>query len=344
MTREFLAPPLIPSELPPQEVIFGSTAAMQLVRKTVAKAACANIPVLIRGENGTGKELVATLLHGLSPWAAGPFVRVSCPAIPGKLVESELFGYEKGTFPGAVLAKPGRVEMANGGTLFLDEIGDLDPMLQAKLLRVLQDGQSNRLGSPLERPLNVRLVCATSRPLEEEMAAGGFRRDLFYCINAVTITLAPLRERSEDIPCLSDYFLMQYSRKYARRPMPMSSVLMSELRRHAWPGNVRQLENLIKRYVILDSEEAISSELRRSRAGLGLPVANGAGSLQQVTREVVAKIERQFILGALQANNWNRRQAAGALHISYRSLLYKIKEAGIAPHRTPSAPRVKEGA
>ncbi|HZT74689.1 MAG TPA: sigma 54-interacting transcriptional regulator [Terriglobales bacterium] len=344
MAREILDPPLITSELPPQEVIFGSTPAMQIVRQTVAKAAGANIPVLIRGESGTGKELIATLLHGLSPWAAGPFVRVNCPAIPGTLVESELFGFEKGAFTGAMLSKPGRVEMADGGTLFLDEIGDLDPMLQAKLLRLLQDGQFNRIGSHQDRQLNVRVVCATNRHLEEEMAAGGFRRDLFYRINAVTVALVPLRERSDDIPCLVEYFLMHYSRKYGRRPMPLSSVLMSELRRHSWPGNVRQLENLIKRYVILDSEEVIISELLQANDDLGLPVPNGACSLKDVTREAVAKIERKFILRALQASNWNRRQAAGALKISYRSLLYKIKEAGIPPHRTPSAARMKEEA
>lgn len=335
-SEPFTAPP-VANPLPPEEVIFGASPAMTTVRQTVSKAASANIPVLIRGESGTGKELIALLLHGSSPWAAGPFVKVNCPAIPGTLVESELFGFEKGSFTGAHLAKPGRVEMADGGTLFLDEIGDLDPSLQAKLLQLLQDGQFNRIGSRADKHVNVRVVCATNRDLEEEMAAGSFRRDLFYRINAVTIELVPLRERAQDIPALVEYFLGYYSRKYGHHPRHLSTLLMAELRRHTWPGNIRQLENVIRRYVILDSEDVIISELLTRSDDLTLPSPNGACSLKEVTREVVAKVERKFILRALQASNWNRRRAAGALNISYRSLLYKIKEAGIPPHRTPPA-------
>ncbi|MGH9525065.1 MAG: sigma-54 interaction domain-containing protein [Terriglobales bacterium] len=324
------------SPLPPDEVIFGISPVMAPVRQLVAKAAGANIPVLIRGESGTGKEIIATLLHDLSPWAAGPLVKVNCPAIPDSLVESELFGYEKGAFTGAQFAKPGRVEAADGGTLFLDEIGDLDPSLQAKLLQLLQDGKFTSIGSRVDKHVDVRVVCATNRPLEAEMSQGSFRRDLYYRINAITIHLPPLRNRSADIPVLVNYLLGYYTRKYNRHPGRLSELAMSELRRYEWPGNIRQLENLIRKYVIVDSEDVILAELLTPADDLAMPVPNGVCSLREVTREVVAKVERRFILRALQAANWNRRRAARTLNISYRSLLYKIKEAGIPPHRTPA--------
>ncbi len=343
--RMMASEPLLASpagnQLPPEDVIFGASPAMAPVRQLVAKAAGANIPVLIRGESGTGKEIIATLLHGLSPWVAGPLVKVNCPAIPSSLVESELFGYERGAFTGAHLAKPGRVEAADGGTLFLDEIGDLDPSLQAKLLQLLQDGNFTRIGSRIDKHVEVRVVCATNRQLEEEMAAGSFRRDLYYRINAITIHLPPLRERNGDIPLLVDYLLGYYTHKYNRQPARLSPLVMSEMCRHAWPGNIRQLENLIRKYVIVDSEDVILAELLSRADDLAMPVPNGSCSLKEVTREVVAKVERKFILRALQAANWNRRRAAGALNISYRSLLYKIKEAGIPPHRSPAPPEAR---
>ncbi|MGH9491493.1 MAG: sigma 54-interacting transcriptional regulator, partial [Terriglobales bacterium] len=269
-------------------------------------------------------------------WAAGPLVKVNCPAIPDSLVESELFGYEKGAFTGAQFAKPGRVEAADGGTLFLDEIGDLDPSLQAKLLQLLQDGKFTSIGSRIDKHVDVRVVCATNRPLEAEMSQGSFRRDLYYRINAITIHLPPLRNRSADIPVLVNYLLGYYTRKYNRHPGRLSELAMSELRRYEWPGNIRQLENLIRKYVIVDSEDVILAELLTPADDLAMPVPNGVCSLREVTREVVAKVERRFILRALQAANWNRRRAARTLNISYRSLLYKIKEAGIPPHRTPA--------
>ncbi len=341
MATEPLIASAVGNPLPPEEVVFGVSPAMAPVRQLVGKAAGANIPVLIRGESGTGKEIIATLLHERSPWATGPLVKVNCPAIPGSLVESELFGYEKGAFTGAQVAKPGRVEAAHGGTLFLDEIGDLDPSLQAKLLQLLQDGNFTRIGSASDKHVEVRVVCATNRPLEEEMAAGGFRRDLYYRINAITIHLPPLRERSADIPMLVEYLLEYYTRKYNRQPARLSALIMGEMCRNSWPGNIRQLENLIRRYVIVGSEDVILAELLSRSDDWALPVPNGSCSLKTVTREVVAKVERKFILRALQAANWNRRRAAGALNISYRSLLYKIKEAGIPPHRSPARNNVQ---
>src|SRR6266403_6183425 len=183
-------------EIPPENIIFGHSEPMQAVRSQLAKVAAANVPVLIHGESGTGKDIIARMIHGLSPWKSGPLVKVNCPAIPGTLIESELFGYERGAFTGAYGAKPGRVEMASRGTLFLDEIGELDMDLQAKLLQVLQDGQFCRIGSQEDKRLEARVVCATNRSLEEEIAAGTFRGDLYYRINVVNITLPPLRERT----------------------------------------------------------------------------------------------------------------------------------------------------
>ena len=218
------------------------------------------MPVLVTGESGTGKEILAKLLHSLSPWSPGPFVKVSCPAIPSTLLESELFGYEKGAFTGAYSMKPGRVEMADRGTLFLDEIGELEMGMQAKLLQLLQDGQFSRIEGQAEKNVEVRVVCATNRELEKEIKAGTFRSDLFYRINVVNIHLPPLRER-RDIRELIDYFLITHSALLKCNLRPVSSRLMQVLPGFVWPGNIRQLENLIKRFVIFGNEDAIISEL-----------------------------------------------------------------------------------
>ena len=225
------------------------------------KVASANVPVLIQGESGTGKDIIARMIHGLSPWRNGPFVKVNCPAIPGTLLESELFGYEKGAFTGAYGSKPGRVELAHRGTLFLDEISELDLGLQSKLLQLLQDGQFCRIGAQEDKKVEVRVVCATNRVLEAEIESGTFRQDLFYRINVVNLQMPPLRERRGDIPDLVTYFLEYYNRKYNCRARTLSGDLMNSLQKYHWPGNIRELENLIKRYVILGNEEVISSDL-----------------------------------------------------------------------------------
>ena len=199
-------------EIPPDAVVFGRTEAMQLLRERLVKVAGANVPVLIQGESGTGKDIIARMIHGLSPWKTGPYVKVNCPAIPGTLLESELFGYEKGAFTGAYGSKPGRVEMAHRGTLFLDEISELDPALQSKLLQLLQDGQFCRIGAQEDKKVEVRIVCATNRQLDVEIENGTFRQDLFYRINVVNLQLPPLRERRGDIEDLADYFLDYYNR------------------------------------------------------------------------------------------------------------------------------------
>src|SRR5580698_5738115 len=248
-------------EVPPDQIIFGHSEVMQSVRARLSKVAAANVPVLITGESGTGKDIIARLIHSLSPWKVGPYVKVNCPAIPGTLLESELFGYEKGAFTGAFGSKPGRVEMAHRGTLFLDEISELDLSLQSKLLQLLQDGQFCRIGAQEDKKVEVRVVCATNRILENEIENGTFRQDLFYRINVVNIALPPLRERRGDIEDLVAFFLEYYNRKFNCKAKPLSREMMSVLGKYHWPGNIRELEDLVKRYVILGNEEVISSDL-----------------------------------------------------------------------------------
>src|SRR5579863_4547913 len=248
-------------EIPPEAVVFGQSELMQALRSRLDKVASANVPVLIHGESGTGKDIIARLVHSRSPWRSGPFVKVNCPAIPGTLLESELFGYEKGAFTGAYGMKPGRVEMAHRGTLFLDEISELDLALQSKLLQLLQDGQFCRIGAQEDKKVEVRIVCATNRQLDVEIENGTFRQDLYYRINVVNLRMPPLRERASDIPELVNYFLEYHNQKYNCRAKALSSEMMNTLRKYHWPGNIRELENLIKRYVILGSEDVISNDL-----------------------------------------------------------------------------------
>jgi len=324
------------NDLPPEGIIFGRTQVMTDLHGKLEKVASTNVPVLLRGESGTGKEILAKLIHRSSPWGTGPFVKVSCPAIPGTLLESELFGYEKGAFTGAYGAKPGRVEMAHRGTLFLDEIGEMDPGLQAKLLQLLQDGQFCRIGAQEDKRVEVRVICATNRNLEEEIENGNFRQDLFYRINVLSIELPPLRERNQDIAGLAEYFRQHYNEQFNRYTKTISPVLLRCLTQHSWPGNIRELENLIKRYVIFGSEDAITEELAsRSRDHAYNPEIpkDGNISLKKVTRQAVRELERRIILRVLEANQWNRRRTARALNISYRALLYKVRDAGLIPDR-----------
>jgi two-component system response regulator AtoC len=334
-----LAQPL--GDMPPEAIVFGSTDTMRALRERLAKIAGANVPVLIHGESGTGKDIIARLIHAASPWKTGPWVKVNCPAIPGTLLESELFGYEKGAFTGAFGMKPGRVEMAHRGTLFLDEISELDMSLQSKLLQLLQDGQFCRIGAQEDKKVEVRVVCATNRKLEEEIANGAFRADLFYRINVVNLHMPPLRERTSDLADLIAYFLEHYNTKFNSRAKPLSNELMNLLRKYHWPGNIRELENLIKRYVILGNEEAISGDLRPQPTDFfsaDIDV-DGPISLKKITKQAVHELERKVILKVLQHHHWNRKQAARALNISYRALLYKIRDAGLPSNRAPRRPQ-----
>jgi two-component system response regulator AtoC len=321
--------------MPPEAIVFGRSEAMQAVRDRLVKLAGANVPVLIQGESGTGKDIVARMIHANSPWRTGPWVKVNCPAIPGTLLESELFGYEKGAFTGAYGMKPGRVEMAHRGTLFLDEISELDMGLQSKLLQLLQDGQFCRIGAQEDKKVEVRVVCATNRKLEQEIENGTFRADLFYRINVVNLHLPALRERANDIPELAAYFLEYHNRKYNCRAKPLSPELMAVLRKYHWPGNIRELENLIKRYVILGTEDVIASDLTpRAPDFFNTEIpADGQISLKKLTRAAVRELERKVILQVLQNCHWNRKKAARALSISYRALLYKIRDAGLPSNR-----------
>lgn len=327
-------------EIPPESVVFGKSEAMQTLRTRLEKVASANVPILIEGESGTGKDIVARMIHTGSPWRTGPYVKVNCPAIPGTLLESELFGYEKGAFTGAYGMKPGRVEMAHRGTLFLDEISELDLALQSKLLQLLQDGQFCRIGAQEDKKVEVRIVCATNRQLEVEIQNGTFRQDLFYRINVVNLHMPPLRERRGDIEELSSYFLEYYNRKYNCRARALSEDLLAVLQKYHWPGNIRELENLIKRYVILGSEDVITGDLIAREPDYSMPDVNldGPISLKKVTRQATRDLERKIILKVLQTHHWNRKKAARALNISYRALLYKIRDAGLPPNRTSRKP------
>jgi len=323
-------------EMPPEAIIFGHGEAMNAVRDRLTKLASANVPVLIQGESGTGKDIIARMIHAASPWRNGPWVKVNCPAIPGTLLESELFGYEKGAFTGAYGVKPGRVEMAHRGTLFLDEISELDMPLQSKLLQLLQDGQFCRIGAQEDKKVEVRVVCATNRKLEQEVENGTFRSDLFYRINVVNLHLPPLRERAGDIPDLVAYFLEHHNRKYNCRAKPLSSEMITALRKYHWPGNIRELENLIKRYVILGNEEVITADLAPPSTDFfnaDIPL-DGQISLKKLTRQAVRELERKVILKVLQNHHWNRKKTARSLNISYRALLYKIRDAGLPSNRS----------
>jgi two-component system response regulator AtoC len=317
---------------PSSHVVFGLSEVMRSIRLKVEKVAGTNVPVLIQGESGTGKEVLARLIHHLSPSTLGPFVKVNCAAIPGTLLESELFGFRKGAFTGAYNTKPGRVEMANGGTLFLDEIGELDSSLQAKLLQVLQDGQFTAIGDQEEKKIEARVICATNRRLEDEIEAGRFRADLFYRINVISVHLPRLRERREDIPGLVEFFLAQFNARFQRSaPLP-SRELLQMFQDSDWPGNIRELENRVARYVILGSEEAFRTEAAPPRP-ISLPFEipeNGQIPLKRIAKQAVREMEREVILKVLTANHWNRRKAAQQLAISYRALIYKIREAGLS--------------
>ena len=319
----------ITAELPPDEIIFGGSEAMAEVQLKIDRISDAAVPVLIRGESGTGKEIIAKLLHQQSSRRSGPFVKINCPAIPNTLVESELFGYEKGAFTGADVKKPGLVELAHGGTLFLDEIAELDVGLQSKLLQLLQEGQFYAIGAKKEKQVEVRFICATNRILEREIQAGTFRQDLFYRIKVVSLTLPALRNRRCDIPLLIEHFLRCYSQQFGRRLRPFSAKTMAALEDYSWPGNIRELENLVKSYVILGSEDAIRLELLQGENGSnGHGNGNGIGSDKHPTslKAAVRDLENRLILCTLEEHQWNRRRAARALKISYRSLMYKLRQ------------------
>ena len=318
-------------------VLFGKTEEMLRIQRTIDRVSAIRVPVLIRGESGSGKEVLANHLHRISPWRDKPCIKVNCAAIPGTLLESELFGYEKGSFTGAYNSRPGKFEMAHGGTMVLDEIADIDSGLQAKLLQVLQDGCFSRIGDLEERRADVRIVSITNREIEGEIQRGSFREDLYYRINVVNLHVPPLRRRLEDLPVLVEYFQRYYAQRYDRKVQPMPQSVIDRFRQHQWPGNIRELENYIKRYVILDSAESIVEELEERGRGpaagaFQLPPVTDF-SLKKFSKQACQQAEHYLILEALKQTRWNRKRAAELLEISYRALLYKIKEAGLPPKK-----------
>jgi two-component system response regulator AtoC len=322
-------------ELADDVFFVAASPAMRKIRSQAALVANVDIPVLMLGESGTGKEVVARLIHKLSPRAHRTFLKVNCAAVPADLLESELFGYEAGAFTGATHPKPGKFELCNKGTILLDEIGEMPPSLQAKLLHVLQDQQFSRLGSRSVIKVDVRILAATNINIPEALATKRLREDLYYRLNAFTLSLPPLRERKEEIPILLKHFMSRLSESYARPPLPLSSTLMQACLDHPWPGNLRELGNFIKRYLILGDEKLAVKELQPKSDGSGASFdsagrGEATGGLKSLARSAKDEAEAEAINRALEETNWNRKQAAALLQISYKALLYKIRQYGIA--------------
>jgi two-component system response regulator AtoC len=320
-----------------EELSLWRSTGMQEVRHIIGQAARADVTVLILGETGTGKDLVARGIHQLGVRQDGPFVKVNCAAVPRELLESELFGHERGAFTGAHQLKIGKFESANRGTIFLDEIGDLHPALQGKLLHVLQDGQFSRVGGRSTINVNVRVLAATNQNLEQAVAAGRFRDDLYYRLNVIQIVVPALRERPEEIPLLAQYFVERYAKLFQQNDFQLPAETLQRLTRYRYPGNVRELENIIKRMIVLGdsllSRSPWPGELAGGKHAGALPPAKAHASLKDISRKAALAAERQAILDALEQTRWNRVRAAKLLNISYRALLYKIKDAGLEQER-----------
>ena len=340
--------------------MLGTSDQMKEVRELIERVADTDVTVLIRGESGTGKELVARAVHAASPRKDRTFVKVNCAALPSELLESELFGFERGAFTGAIQHKPGKFEFANHGTMFLDEISEMGAPLQSKLLQVLQDGVFARLGGRQDVSVDVRVVAATNRDLELAVQEGQFREDLFFRLNVVCITLPPLRQRRDEIRPLTEYFLARYSEHYNKPSMQLANDTLRLFAEYEWPGNVRELENLIKRMVILGTDTSIRREVADAIAGRYMKVGPipalqttapaapamvaptapqpaaappappvPCGSLKDIGRMAAREAERELIQRTLEHTRWNRREAAEILGISYKALLYKIKDADL---------------
>jgi len=319
-----------------------SSKRMREVEAQAQLVAKSDIPVLVLGESGTGKEIIAMYTHQMSRRAGRMFLKVNCAAMPADLLESELFGYEQGAFTGAVKSKPGKFELCDGGTIFLDEIGEMPPTLQAKLLHVLQDGTFSRLGGRGPTKTDVRVIAATNVNMKEAMARKTFREDLYYRLNGLSLMLPPLRERLDEIPAMAAHFMRKGAKKYDLQPLPISSALLDALGKYNWPGNLRELENTINRYLILQDEKTVIAELNQM-SGVSPPAEKlqghvEAGGLKKLVRGLKGEAESSVIAGALEETGWNRKAAANDLQISYKALLYKIKQYDLSP-KTASTPQ-----
>jgi nitrogen regulation protein NR(I) len=330
--------------------LVGDSPEMHAIFEVIAKVADTPSTVLITGESGTGKELVAKALHEHSSRKVGPFIKINCAAIPKTLMESELFGYEKGAFTGATSAKPGRFELADGGTLFLDEIGEIPVEMQVKLLRAIQESEFERVGGIKTIKVDVRLITATNRDLEKETKEGNFREDLYYRLNVVPLDIPPLRDRADDIPLLVEHIITKFNERLKKRVRGISDEAMRLLRGHSWPGNIRELENVLERTILFCAADTIEvgdlpAELRSADARTRTPTgelaaasmaaaasvaAEGAtGSLKEMVRAETSRVERELIARALDETGGNVTQAAKLLKISRKSLQMKMKEFGL---------------
>jgi two-component system, NtrC family, response regulator AtoC len=316
---------------------FAATEQMRQIRAQALQVARFDFPVLILGESGTGKEVLARMIHKYSDRAERTFLKVNCAAMPSELLESELFGYEPGAFTGAVKAKPGKFELCNKGTILLDEIGEMSSALQAKLLQVLQDGQFSRLGGRHSVKVDVRVLAATNINMAACIANKSFREDLYYRLSSFVMNMPSLRERKEEIPMMLRHFMIQVAERYACPLLPLSARLVRACENYSWPGNIRELENFVKRYLVLGDENAAAEELE---SGPNSPAPTQTvpepvrPDLKQIVRSLKNGAEMAAITEALEENAWNRKRAAAALNISYKALLYKIRQYDIHPRTT----------
>jgi two-component system, NtrC family, response regulator AtoC len=316
-----------------------------VMRKLRARAellAKINVPVLILGESGSGKEIVARLIHKLSVRSGRRFLKVNCGALPGKLLESELFGYERGGSTGTMCTKQGKFELCNGGTILLNEIAEMPSGLQSKLLHTLQDGRFFRVGGESTIRLDIRVLAATNIDLERALSEKRLREDLYYWLSAFTVHVPPLRQRTEEMALLLGHFMNRISKNYSLAPRTLSANLLEACQRHSWPGNLRELENFVKRYLVTGEESGAVSELKTgsnlsgqspttSESESRHDIVQPANSLKSLVRNAKGETERNAISGALERTHWNRRAAAQLLRISYRALLYKIRQYQMRP-------------
>ncbi len=316
------------------QLFIARSAKMLKIQETIRQIGRTDVPVLIQGESGVGKEVVARAIHESSERLEKPFLKINCAALPSDLLESELFGYERGAFTGAFNSKPGKFELADQGTIFLDEISEMSPALQAKLLQVLQDNQYSRLGGKTTVQVDVRVLAATNANLTDGMKNGSFREDLYYRLNVVNIHVPPLRERMDELDTLASFFMQKYSTKYGRPDLTPSPRLLAAMRQYDWPGNIRELENVIRRYIVLHDTNLVEAELEAAvRSGLERGAKSGNHqadlsspvSLTEQINGLKRKAETEAILQALTRTNWNRKEAAKLLNISYKSFLYRMK-------------------
>ncbi len=339
--------------LPEFPVLVGKSREICLIREKIDAVADKDITVLITGESGTGKELIARSLHYYSSRSKGPLIKINCGALPDELLESEVFGFQKGAFTGAHKNKPGRLELAHEGTLFVDEIGDLSLSLQVKFLQVLEDKAFSRLGGVRDRTVDTRVIAATNRDLSRKVREGSFRKDLFFRLNIMHIEAPPLRDRREDISLMTEYFMHKYCFEFRKGPLKPTERILNALKMYPWPGNVRELENVIRRVIVLRDWDAALHDIGRMDGAVGRksspfskvlgsirPWGDGkidkffrqpGASLKKITRAYVGEVEQKAISQALRNSNWNRKKAAESLGVSYKTLLNRIDELHIRP-------------